>query len=162
MLFHYYSPIGLIETDIVDDAVERLYFIDHEPDDENMLCNSPLPVAQVLYEWLDSYFEGESEFVERPLIRLGGTDFQLAVWREIILIPYGEIWSYSDIAERLCKDETRARYLARAVGMAAGRNPVWLLVPCHRVIGKNGRLYGYAGGVMRKAWLLCLESENTF
>ena len=161
MLFHYYSPIGLIETDIVDDAVERLYFIDHEPDDENMLCNSPLPVAQVLYEWLDSYFAGKHPGA-MPKIRLKGTDFQLAVWDEIARAPYGKTCAYSDIAERLCEDKTRARYLARAVGMAAGRNPVWLLVPCHRVVGKNGRICGYAGGVMRKAWLLCLESENKF
>ena len=84
-----------------------------------------------------------------------GTPFQLLVWQALRSIPYGQTWSYQDLAEAIGRPTA-----ARAVGMANGKNPLSIVVPCHRVIGKNGRLTGYAGGVERKAWLLEHETRT--
>jgi methylated-DNA-[protein]-cysteine S-methyltransferase len=105
-----------------------------------------------VHEQLDQYFAGERhEFdVELDLV---GNDFELSVWDALLGIPYGETASYGDIAKRIGTPSA-----ARAVGMANGRNPVALIVPCHRVIGSNGSLTGYGGGLERKRFLLELEA----
>lgn len=104
--------------------------------------------------WLDLYFSGrEPDFT--PPLHPTGTEFQLAVWRLLLEIPYGQTTTYGVLARRLA--EQRGRVSARAVGGAAGRNPIALLVPCHRVVGADGSLTGYAGGLDRKARLLALE-----
>jgi methylated-DNA-[protein]-cysteine S-methyltransferase len=100
---------------------------------------------------LAEYFGGDRREFDLPL-RLQGTDFQRRVWRVLTEIPYGETWSYGQLAKRI--DNPKG---CRAVGMANGRNPISILVPCHRVIGANGSLTGYGGGVDRKRWLLAHE-----
>jgi methylated-DNA-[protein]-cysteine S-methyltransferase len=100
---------------------------------------------------LSEYFAGSRRTFELPL-RLEGTAFQQRVWRELTEIPYGETWSYGQLATRIGKPSA-----SRAVGLANGRNPISILVPCHRVIGADGSLTGYGGGLERKQWLLAHE-----
>jgi O-6-methylguanine DNA methyltransferase len=124
------------------------------------LCFSPENVIEdesknkgVLAE-LESYLAGELREFESPL-DLRGTEFQMKVWREVRAIPYGDTCSYRDIAERI--GHPRAY---RAVGAANGANPVPIIVPCHRVIGQDGSLRGYGGGLEIKEWLLRLEGAT--
>jgi methylated-DNA-[protein]-cysteine S-methyltransferase len=100
---------------------------------------------------LAEYFAGDRREFDLPL-RLEGTDFQRRVWGVLTEIPYGETWSYGQLAKRI--DNPRG---FRAVGLANGRNPISIFVPCHRVIGADGSLTGYGGGVERKRWLLAHE-----
>lgn len=102
---------------------------------------------------LDEYFAGERTSFDLPLAP-EGTEFQKKVWSALQDIPYGEVRSYKDIA--VAVDNPRG---CQAVGGANGKNPIAIIIPCHRVIGKNGTLVGYAGGMKQKAWLLQLESE---
>lgn len=104
---------------------------------------------------LNEYFSGERKVFELPLAAKG-TPFQQQVWHALTKIPFGETWSYQQIANEIGNPKA-----VRAVGLANGKNPISVVVPCHRVIGKNGKLTGYAGGVERKAKLLELErTEN--
>ena len=116
-----------------------------------------LPVFEETRRWLDAYFAGQDPGF-RPALRLCGTAFQKAVWAILLTIPYGETVSYGAIAAGLAAGQDRRGTSARAVGSAVGRNPVSLLVPCHRVVGARGSLTGYAGGLERKRKLLELES----
>lgn len=108
--------------------------------------------------WLDLYFAGKEPKTSPPL-HLIGTPFRLSVWKILSEIPYGKTMTYGDIAQRLAQERGLPRLSARAVGSAIGRNPISLIIPCHRVIGRNGRLTGYAGGLHRKAYLLSLEQS---
>lgn len=103
---------------------------------------------------LEAYFAGDLKQFDLPLAP-AGTEFQQSVWRALIEIPYGETRSYGDLARHLGSPK-----LNRAVGMANGRNPISIVIPCHRVIGADGSLTGYGGGVERKRWLLALEASN--
>lgn len=154
------SPIGELRI------VERLGAI-------TMIEFSPFPVASdgrprgerddtdpVLREavaQLSAYFRGERRVFDLPLAPQG-TDFQHRVWKELQQIEWGETASYGEIARRLGMTNAASR----AVGLANGRNPIPVVIPCHRVIGANGALTGYAGGVERKQTLLDLESEGLF
>ena len=97
---------------------------------------------------LDAYFAGELERFDVPLAT-HGTDFQMRVWDQLMRIPFGETISYSELARRMGDPK-----LVRAVGVANGRNPISIIIPCHRVIGADGSLVGYGGGLERKKWLL--------
>lgn len=154
---HLDSPIGrlLLCSDGV--ALIGLYMDvpGHAPRDlqhwvENATAE-PLPEAS---RQLGEYFAGERREFDLAL-RLDGTDFQRRVWKVLSEIPYGETWSYGQLAKRI--DNPNG---SRAVGLANGRNPVSILVPCHRVIGTDGSLMGYSGGVERKRWLLAHEGLN--
>ena len=103
---------------------------------------------------LDAYFAGELKDFDVPL-DMQGTDFQQMVWKQLTAIPYGETWSYGEMAAAIGKPSA-----SRAVGHANGRNPVSIIVPCHRVIGSSGKLVGYGGGLDRKQALLALESPG--
>lgn len=105
-------------------------------------------------EELNAYFNGELSRFETPLAP-SGTPFQIQVWSALTEIPYGETWSYGALARRVGNPNA-----SRAVGLANGRNPISILVPCHRVIGANGSLTGYGGGLDRKAWLLRHEAVH--
>jgi methylated-DNA-[protein]-cysteine S-methyltransferase len=105
-----------------------------------------------IVDQLEAYFAGELTTFDMPL-KLSGTHFQLRVWSELQRIPYGETISYGELARRLGNPAA-----VRAVGLANGRNPITIVVPCHRVIGADGSLTGYGGGLERKAWLLDHEA----
>lgn len=145
---YYESPVGLAEIVCSEKGVRRFELVDQKEHKENSnaLC---LNVA----EQLDAYFRGERKQFDLPLDALG-TPFQKSVWQGLIKIPYGVTASYGDIAKMLGKPTA-----SRAVGGANGKNPIWIIVPCHRVIGANGTLTGYAGGIKRKKWLLDHEQK---
>jgi len=110
------------------------------------------PVLEETKAWLEQYFQGNIPQTLPP-IKLGGTAFQKRVWELLLEIPYGKTMTYGELAKKLgCKS-------AQAVGGAVGKNPVSILVPCHRVVGADGKLTGYAGGIEKKQFLLVLESN---
>jgi methylated-DNA-[protein]-cysteine S-methyltransferase len=103
---------------------------------------------------LCEYFSGSRKIFSVPL-DLTGTDFQVNVWNELMKIPFGDVITYTNLAQRM-----GAVRKLRAVGMANSKNPISIIIPCHRVIGKNGNLVGYGGGLWRKRWLLDFESRR--
>ncbi len=111
------------------------------------------PVLLEAQAWLDRYFRGERPRAGELRLTLEGTEFRLRVWRLLCEIPYGTVVTYGEIAERLGAG-ARA---SRAVGGAVGHNPISIVIPCHRVVGADGGLTGYAGGIRRKRWLLAHE-----
>ncbi len=118
-----------------------------------------LPVFDTAKRWLDVYFSGKEPDFAVPL-HLSGTVFQQAVWKILCEIPYGRTTTYGEIAGMLAARQGLARMSAQAVGGAVGKNPVSIIVPCHRVVGSNGSLTGYAGGVDKKIALLKLERAD--
>ncbi len=119
-------------------------------------CQAPAvsaacPIAQQAVQQLQQYFNGQRQQFELPLAP-AGTDFQQRVWQALLSVPYGQTASYKDIAGQL--GDVKA---VRAVGMANSRNPIGIIIPCHRVIGADGSLTGYAGGLDKKQWLLLHE-----
>ncbi len=150
------SPIGELLLAGDKDALTMIGFPkgsmrrDPEPD---WIFNEK-PFAEAMKQ-LDEYFDGQRRDFDLPL-RLDGTEFQLQVLDELQKIPYGETTSYGDIAKRIGRPKA-----SRAVGAANGRNPIPIVVPCHRVIGSHGDLTGFGGGLDTKEALLRLEAENT-
>lgn len=117
------------------------------------------PALAAAKRWLDVYFSGREPDISVPL-HLSGTAFQKEVWQILCGIPYGETTTYGKIMKKMEERDGRACVSARAVGGAVGHNPVSVIVPCHRVVGADGRLTGYAGGLERKARLLALEKAG--
>ncbi len=150
------SPIGELLLAGDQDALTMIGFPkgsmrrDPEPD---WIFNEK-PFAEAMRQ-LDEYFGGERRDFDLPL-KLDGTEFQLLVLKQLQKIPYGETTSYGDIAKRIGRPKA-----SRAVGAANGRNPIPIVVPCHRVIGSHGDLTGFGGGLDTKEALLRLEAENT-
>ena len=153
---HYTSPLGGITLASDGIALTGLYF-DGEPGCPpcDAAHKKDLPVFGEAVKWLDLYFAGnEPDFM--PVLNPTGTVFQQAVWKILRTIPYGATTSYGTIARRI-EQETKKRMSAQAVGGAVGRNPISILIPCHRVIGADGSLTGYAGGLDKKEYLLRTE-----
>lgn len=120
-----------------------------------------LQIFRETRQWLELYFSGKApDFT--PKLSLSGTPFRLMVWKMLLEIPYGETTTYGRLAELAAKKCGRERMSAQAVGGAVGNNPISIIVPCHRVVGADGSLTGYAGGVDKKAWLLEWEKKNAF
>ena len=155
----YDSPLGRITLASDGEALTGLWF-DGQKHYASTLekehREKALPVFKQAERWLDLYFAGERPDFTPPL-RLKGPAFRRAVWELLLTVPRGETVSYGQLAQRLGLPRTSAR----AVGGAVGRNPVSLIVPCHRVVGADGSLTGYAGGVERKRWLLELEGAGS-
>ncbi|MFK3734526.1 methylated-DNA--[protein]-cysteine S-methyltransferase [Streptomyces sp. NPDC088090] len=145
-----YEPLTLVA---VDGVLSRVHMTGqrHRPPEETFGEPDPRPFGEAVRQ-LDAYFAGELTEFDLPL-RLEGTPFQLRVWERLRLIPYGETRTYGELAEELGSPGA-----SRAVGLANGRNPVSVIVPCHRVIGSGGGLTGYGGGLDRKRRLLAFES----
>lgn len=117
------------------------------------------PALEAAKRWLDTYFSGGvPDFL--PALHLRGTPFQLDVWALLLGIPYGKTTSYGELARKLSARRGLRRMSAQAIGGAVGRNPVSIIVPCHRVVGAGGGLTGYAGGIEKKAALLRLEGAD--
>ena len=141
------TPLGPMLLSERDGAVAALRFL--EAGEESGRAEET-PLSRRTEDWLDRYFAGERPDADLPLAP-SGTAFQLRVWRAAAEIPYGATLSYGELARRIgCGS-------ARAVGAALGKNPVWILIPCHRVLGADGSLTGYAGGLDKKAALLARE-----
>ena len=144
------SPLGLLQLTAEDDALVALCFTDAASPAE--VTDTATPLLQRARSQLQAYFRGEPIAFDLPL-QPQGTPFQQAVWRALQTVPYGQTTSYALLAQRL---GLPARH-ARAVGAAVGRNPLLIVVPCHRIVGHDGRLTGYAAGLPRKQALLDLE-----
>ena len=142
----YSFPIGSVTIGYEDGAVISLKISENS----DVSGVSSLFSDQAALE-LQEYFDGKRTHFTFPL-RLDGTDFQKAVWQELLRIPYGQTRTYSQIAAAIGRPKA-----SRAVGIACSKNPIWIAVPCHRVIGKNNTLTGYAGGLDLKQKLLDLE-----
>jgi len=150
---YFESPIGRLLLTSDGTALTGLYM---EPSrkaqsiDGWIQDEAVAPISATVRQ-LTEYFAGTRRDFDLPL-RFQGTTFQTRVWRELTVIPYGQTWSYGQLAQRIDKPSA-----SRAVGLANGRNPIAILVPCHRVIGADGSLTGYGGGLERKRWLLAHE-----
>lgn len=119
-----------------------------------------LPIFRETRAWLDSYFRGNIPRLTPPLY-LDDTPFRISVWKLLQQIPYGETITYKDIAREIARQRGMKGMSSQAIGGAVGHNPVSIIIPCHRVVGTDGSLTGYAGGVGKKKWLLEWEKENT-
>jgi methylated-DNA-[protein]-cysteine S-methyltransferase len=149
------SPLGTLTLVNTNGVLSGLYMPDHlrgpEADSLGLRVTSGFDVVR---SQLSEYFERKRVHFEVP-IALHGTTFQQSVWNLLQTIPHGETRSYGELADLLGN-----RLTLRAVGLANGRNPISIIIPCHRVVGSNGSLTGYAGGLERKRWLLELEAAN--
>lgn len=116
-----------------------------------------LPVFEQTAKWLDIYFSGQNPNFTPPLF-LSSTSFRNEVWKILLTIPYGKIMTYGEIAKLMAENRGAENMSAQAIGGAVGHNPISIIVPCHRVMGKNGSLTGYAGGVDIKEKLLKIEN----
>ena len=154
---HVPSPIGELTLIVSDAGVRALLWEGERPDRVRVgddIAEDDHPLLDLAAGQLAEYFAGDRHDFDLPL-DLQGTEFQRAAWRALCTIPYGETVSYGEQARRL--GDVRK---ARAVGAANGRNPVSIIVPCHRVIGADGSLTGFAAGTETKAWLLAHESSS--
>jgi O-6-methylguanine DNA methyltransferase len=150
------SPCGPLTLVARDERLSGLYMTDqrHRPEEETFgarVATADLPVFAGAAEQLDAYFAGHLTTFDVDLA-MAGTPFQQRVWEALRDIPYGRTVSYGELAEALGQPTA-----SRAVGLANGKNPVGIIVPCHRVVGADGSLTGYGGGLERKRWLLGLE-----
>ena len=158
----YASPLGGITLASDGDCLKGLWFDGQTRFAEGLdpeHAERELPVFDLAVRWLDTYFSGrEPDFI--PPLRLNGTPFRQTVWKLLLTIPYGRTVTYGEIAAEAAGRLGLPRMSAQAVGGAVGHNPISLIIPCHRVMGSNGSLTGYAGGVERKARLLELEGAD--
>lgn len=152
-----HSPVGELTLVAGDNALKAVLW---ENDDPARVCLTPRhedsshPVLVEAQRQLEEYFAGTRERFDLPL-DFDGTDFQRQVWQALLTIPFGETRSYAQIARQIGSPKA-----VRAVGAANGRNPISIIAPCHRVIGSNGKLTGFAGGMKAKAFLLKLEAKE--
>ncbi|MGN1385838.1 MAG: methylated-DNA--[protein]-cysteine S-methyltransferase [Bacillus sp. (in: firmicutes)] len=151
-LYFYATEIGRLAIEENGRAITKVYFSDDEIPQDRRVKETPL--LKEAGKQLKAYFAGEIRQFTLPL-EYEGTAFMQLVWKALEQIPYGETRCYQDIAEMI--DNPKA---VRAVGLANNRNPLPIFVPCHRVIGKNGKLTGYAGGLEVKEYLLSLEKKH--
>ncbi|WP_148372326.1 methylated-DNA--[protein]-cysteine S-methyltransferase [Bacteroides bouchesdurhonensis] len=161
-IYKYQSPIGGITLAGNGDCLTGLWFDGQKYfaatlSEENE--EKSLPIFEQTKEWLDCYFSGRNpDFT--PLLHLEGTPFRLAVWEILRKIPYGEVITYKDIADEVARQKGVQNMSSQAVGGAVGHNPISIIIPCHRIVGCNGSLTGYAGGIAKKIGLLKLEQVN--
>ncbi|MFJ4770167.1 methylated-DNA--[protein]-cysteine S-methyltransferase [Streptomyces uncialis] len=146
------SPYGPLTLVAADGTLCGVYMTDqrHRPPEESFGDRDPGPFTETARQ-LDAYFAGELTDFDLPF-SLDGTPFQRSVWAQLLRIPFGETRTYGELAEALGNPAA-----SRAVGLANGKNPISVIVPCHRVIGANGNLTGYGGGLPRKRRLLDFE-----
>jgi len=157
----YKSPIGAITLGSDGENLFGLWNEEQKYHGNSMFTSmSPkddLPIFNQTKKWLDKYFAGKNPKISELPLKPIGTDFRQKVWKVLCEIPYGEVVTYGSIASKLSTDGSNAQKYSRAVGGAVGHNPISIIIPCHRVIGSDGKLTGYAGGLDKKVFLLELE-----
>lgn len=160
--YTYESPLGTMIMLGTLSYLTDLFFIDEDYapsyDDAEYIEQLTGPF-EVTIMWLDQYFNGKKPFITPP-IQLEGTEFRKSVWSILQTIPYGKTTTYGDIGKEIANQQGKDRMSAQAVGGAVGHNPISIIIPCHRVIGSNGKLTGYAGGIERKKYMLDLEAKH--
>lgn len=161
-IFHYHSPLGGITVSSNGNEITGLwfdgqkYFGDMLPDNYE---EKTLPIFEETKRWLDIYFSGKAPDFTPPL-KMETTAFRKAVWKIMLTIPFGQTMTYGEIADSIAKQRGLAKMSAQAVGGAVGHNSISLIIPCHRVVGTNGSLTGYAGGIEKKVQLLTMEKAD--
>jgi len=161
---YYESPVGKILIASKDKKIIGLWIEGQKNYLENLDCeikeNDKEEVLINARDWLDRYFNLENpDISELSLAPIGG-EFRQKVWKMLCEIPYGETVTYGEIAKKIAKENNIEKMSAQAIGGAVGHNPISIIIPCHRVIGANGNLTGYAGGIEIKIKLLELEGVN--
>lgn len=157
------SPLGDILLASDGSALTGLWFADSVACPKNVgsgMQETELPVFEQTEEWLRFYFSGQDPRF-RPKLSPHGTPFQMRVWSLLEAVPYGTTSTYGELSRILAQQMNRSRMSAQAVGNAVKHNPISLIIPCHRIIGSDGSLTGYAGGIERKRALLALEHALT-
>ena len=160
----YSSPIGMItlasdKHHLVGLWIENQKYFGYTLNDV-VSENNDLPIMEKTKNWLDQYFAGKKPRIkELPLAPIG-SEFRQNVWNILCEIPYGEVTTYGDIAKKIAAKMNRETMSGQAVGGAVGHNPISIIIPCHRVVGANGSLTGYAGGIPTKIRLLELEGVD--
>ncbi|KIC93887.1 methylated-DNA--[protein]-cysteine S-methyltransferase [Flavihumibacter solisilvae] len=150
---YYHSPIGILRVTVTDSYVQEVHFC-NDDEKENVVADAALtPLLQQCLDELIEYFQGVRKQFDLP-VHQEGTSFQQSVWSELTAIPYGRTISYLELSRRLGDPKA-----IRAAASTNGKNQVAIIVPCHRVIGSNRELIGYAGGLWRKRWLLEHEKK---
>lgn len=160
--FHYNSPLGGI-TLASDGALLTGLWFDAQKyfaDTLDRKCkNRNLPIFEQTVKWLDLYFNGKQPCFTPP-IYMKTTEFRKSVWEILLTIPYGHTITYGEIADIIAKQKGLSKMSAQAVGGAVGHNSISIIIPCHRVVGANGSLTGYAGGIEKKVALLTIEKTD--
>ena len=160
----YKSPIGNLLIASKDNKLVGLwmenqkYYLSNFK--EEIVETQNLEVLVKTKKWLDKYFNGENPDIKELELNPIGSEFRKSVWEILKKIPYGEVTTYNDIAKEIAKQKGIEKMSAQAVGGAVGHNPISIIIPCHRVVGTNGSLTGYAGGIKKKLYLLELEKVN--
>ncbi len=147
---YYESLTGTIEIVSSDTSIRKCNFV---KDNFRASCENVPPIMKNVLLQLKDYFDGKLQDFELQL-ELNGTEFQLKVWNELQKIPFGQTISYKELAEKIGNKKA-----IRAVASANAKNPISIIVPCHRVIGSDGKLRGYGGGIERKKWLIDFEKS---
>ena len=127
---------------------------------EELYENNDLEVFHIVEKWLKSYFAGANPSIKSLLLKPAGTNFRQIVWQELLNIPYGDTITYKELGKKVAVRLGKNSMSSQAIGGAVGHNPISIIIPCHRVIGTNGSLTGYAGGLDKKEYLLALEKAN--
>lgn len=157
--YHYDSPLGGITLASDGEALTGLWFDGQKYFGDTLSKDheaKELPIFEQTVTWLDIYFNGkEPDFT--PPLSMKTTPFRKAVWEIMLTIPFGQTMTYGEIADKIAKQKGISRMSAQAVGGAVGHNSISLIIPCHRVVGTNGSLTGYAGGIDKKMQLLTME-----
>lgn len=159
---YYQSPLGEILLAADRKGITGLWFVGQKYFGRHLDSEHEereLPIFEKAKDWLDIYFSGREPDFTVP-VHPEGTVFQKAVWKVLCTIPYGKTMTYGEIAGRIASERGLAHMSSQAVGGAVGHNPISVLVPCHRVVGTNGSLTGYAGGLEKKIKLLTLEGAD--
>ncbi len=166
MLFHYiyHSPLGVIQLLADKDALLNLSLKGQAfPEPSESVCSISVKESSILkatVEWLDAYFAGKKPSISTLSLAPQGSAFRQSVWELLLQIPYGEVRTYGDIAQEIGAKRGIAKMASQAIGGAVGHNPIPIIIPCHRVIGANGNLTGYGGGIDLKIKLLAHEGVD--
>lgn len=146
------TPVGWLAITTSETALQKIDFLKTKP--RQSASTKQPSILKKTTKQLEEFFQGQRKVFDLDL-DLKGTDFQKKVWKALMKVPFGKTLSYKDIAKKVGNDKA-----SRAIGMANNKNPIPLVIPCHRILGSNGKLVGYAPGVDKKEWLLNLEKNS--
>lgn len=154
----YPSPLGMLTIASDNYSIIGLWIEEQQHYCENFDCHSAACISdstlKAAHKWLDDYFDGKNPKINTLSLAPRGSVFRQTVWRHLLEIPYGSTITYRQLASSIATERGAVRMSAQAVGGAISHNPISIIIPCHRIIGANGSLTGYAGGLEKKQWLL--------
>ena len=161
----YHSPLGKItlvsnEKYLLGVYIEGQKYFLRQYEQQKIIFSEEIQILKNAKKWLDSYFCYENPSIDSLNLFFEGTTFEVCIWKLLCEIPFGQTITYGELAHKVAKNLNKNKMSAQAVGQAVSHNPFSIIVPCHRVIGKNGNLTGYAGGIDKKIQLLTFEHVN--